>query len=362
MPAAALLAFWGLVLLGTSSFPASALDEGTLLAYPSRMLSGDVPHRDFQTLYGPANLWILAGAFKVFGASLGVERAVGLAFRLLALGSALWIGARFGRVAAVAGAALAAVVWLPLYAQANAALTALALVLLALALLAHAAGAAAGRAGRVPRSSQTASRQHPCTSPAPGRHAPALAAALAGAAAGLAVLVRFDFLPAVALALVPLLLAAGRPSWRPFALGVLPMLVLGAVHLAIVGATGVERVLRDIVDGASARDLPLPGLDTTTAACLRSACWQRCSRRRSACGSCAAAATRAARCLPGSACSSPACCRTCPVAPTSSTSRRGRRRVPGARVPRRPCGRAVRTRRRRRRGRRARRVSAWRGR
>lgn len=232
---ALLLAFWGIVLLDTFDFPASALDEGTLVAYPTRLLEGDVPHRDFQTLYGPANVWIVAAAFKIFGAGLGAERAVGLTFRLLALGSALIIGARFGRVTAVAAATLAAVVWVPWYAQANAALTALGLALAALALISLA----------IERS---------------GRRATVLLA-LAGVAAGLAVLVRFDFLPAVALSVVAPLLVA-REGRRAFAYGAGAMALIGLAHAVLIGPAAVVRVVQDILDSAPGRNLPVPGMDT----------------------------------------------------------------------------------------------------
>ena len=55
------------------------MDEGAVVAYPARVLDGAVPHRDFLTFYGPGNLWLVAGAFAVFGESVGTERAVGLA-------------------------------------------------------------------------------------------------------------------------------------------------------------------------------------------------------------------------------------------------------------------------------------------
>ena len=57
------------------------MDEGSLLVYPERMLHGDVPNRDFQTLYGPGNAVLLAAAFEVFGPSLAVERSVGALYR-----------------------------------------------------------------------------------------------------------------------------------------------------------------------------------------------------------------------------------------------------------------------------------------
>ncbi len=55
------------------------MDEGAVVAYAARVLDGAVPHRDFLTFYGPGNPWLVAGAFAVFGESVGTERAVGLA-------------------------------------------------------------------------------------------------------------------------------------------------------------------------------------------------------------------------------------------------------------------------------------------
>ena len=53
------------------------MDEGSVVAYSDRVLDGAVPHRDFLTFYGPGNLWMVAGAFAVFGASVATERGVG---------------------------------------------------------------------------------------------------------------------------------------------------------------------------------------------------------------------------------------------------------------------------------------------
>jgi hypothetical protein len=50
-------------------------DEGLVLFGAERVLNGDVPHRDFFTLYGPAQFYLLAALYKVFGASVLVERA-----------------------------------------------------------------------------------------------------------------------------------------------------------------------------------------------------------------------------------------------------------------------------------------------
>ena len=48
---------------------AAALD-----GLPVRVLHGEVPHRDFYSLYGPGQIYILAGLYKVFGVSVLVER------------------------------------------------------------------------------------------------------------------------------------------------------------------------------------------------------------------------------------------------------------------------------------------------
>ena len=57
-----LVAFWPMF-----ESPALPMDEGTLLVYPELILQGQVPYRDFETFYGPANLWVLSAAFSIFG-------------------------------------------------------------------------------------------------------------------------------------------------------------------------------------------------------------------------------------------------------------------------------------------------------
>lgn len=44
-------------------------DEGIILVGAERVLSGEIPYRDFWTMYGPAQFYILAGLFKIFGVS-----------------------------------------------------------------------------------------------------------------------------------------------------------------------------------------------------------------------------------------------------------------------------------------------------
>ncbi len=50
-------------------------DEGVILFDASLVLDGAIPHRDFYTNYGPAQACTLAALYKIFGASVLVERA-----------------------------------------------------------------------------------------------------------------------------------------------------------------------------------------------------------------------------------------------------------------------------------------------
>jgi hypothetical protein len=50
-------------------------DEGLILFGAARVLDGAVPHRDFYANYGPGQFYVLAALYKIFGASVLVERA-----------------------------------------------------------------------------------------------------------------------------------------------------------------------------------------------------------------------------------------------------------------------------------------------
>jgi hypothetical protein len=71
----------GLVLLASYLFLFFAMtrrpgmyDEGIVLTAAMRIAAGQLPHRDFYFIYGPAQVYILAGLFKAFSTSLLVER------------------------------------------------------------------------------------------------------------------------------------------------------------------------------------------------------------------------------------------------------------------------------------------------
>src|SRR5215208_6575755 len=118
----ALLLVGGVVVLMWPGYdrPAGVFDEGTLLAYPVRVLHGEVPHRDFITFYGPGGPWLLAGVYEVFGATLAAERTVGLFYDLVVAGSMFALCLRWGRMAALASAATASVLLVGFDLAANA--------------------------------------------------------------------------------------------------------------------------------------------------------------------------------------------------------------------------------------------------
>ena len=56
-------------------------DEGLILYGAARVAGGDVPYRDFWTLYGPASFYVLGGLFRFFGESVLVGRSFDIVCR-----------------------------------------------------------------------------------------------------------------------------------------------------------------------------------------------------------------------------------------------------------------------------------------
>lgn len=56
-------------------------DEGTILTGAERVKNGEVPYRDFWTIYPPGQFYALGGWFKLFGSSLLAERIYDLLIR-----------------------------------------------------------------------------------------------------------------------------------------------------------------------------------------------------------------------------------------------------------------------------------------
>lgn len=91
----------------------SPLDEGGALVLPEMVLKGALPYRDFETFYGPGNLYVLAGAYAAFGTHIETERGVGILYRVLILATLFVIFQRWGIGLAVAGTLTAGIVLLP---------------------------------------------------------------------------------------------------------------------------------------------------------------------------------------------------------------------------------------------------------
>ena len=226
------------LLLPSTSGVGFPMDEGAVVAYASEVLDGAVPHRDFLTFYGPGNPWLVAGAFVVAGESVATERVVGLFYRLVIVLSLFALAMRLGGLlAGVLSGVVAAWLMSEEIVWAYATYGAIAFGLLSLVL-------ASGGSRRAE---------------AERAHLPLFAAGLAG---GAAVLVRFDFAPAVIASAVPLLALV---SWRARAwwgAGLLVTAGIYVVHLAVVGGARIERLLGDLSAAARERKYPLPVLDT----------------------------------------------------------------------------------------------------
>jgi hypothetical protein len=208
------------------------MDEGALVAYADRALDGTVPHRDFLTFYGPANVWLVAGAFAVAGPSVHAERVVGLVYRLLIV---LGLFVLAWRIAGALAGTLAGVISTLLLADdvawAYATFGALGFTLLGLALATLA------------------------TVFAERWRTPLYAAA--GVAAAVAVLIRPDFAPAVVLSALPLALLAARRRRLWYGGAFVATSLVWVPHLLIVGWGRLDRLLGDLRASSEGRSLPI---------------------------------------------------------------------------------------------------------
>jgi hypothetical protein len=233
-----LLAFLALLpLRGLLRNQGPPMEEGFMLVFPERVLKGDLPNRDFLHLYGPGSLWALAGAYKVFGVSLLVERLFGFAQQMAIVAGVFLLARRWGRAVALLCAAISCIIIMPPIG-----LTALAWVgavgLGMLALDAALAASSAPGAGR---------RRHRFL-------------VTAGVLAGVALLFRLDLVVAIVLAgaaLFPLFTGRERRTLLlSLAAGVSPYLI----HLATAGPGNVVRgmILDPVVYLRGGRRLSIP--------------------------------------------------------------------------------------------------------
>lgn len=79
--ALAMIGAAALYLYPTMIAPLNIYDEGIIVYGATRVMWGEIPYRDFWTQYSPAQLYVLAGLFQVFGATIAVERGWDVAVR-----------------------------------------------------------------------------------------------------------------------------------------------------------------------------------------------------------------------------------------------------------------------------------------
>lgn len=234
------LAIVGLVLVlplwGLMSYPGPPMEEGFMLVFPEEILRGAVPHRDFLHLYGPGSVYMLAGIYWLFGASVGVERLVGFA-QLATVAYATWFLLRpFGRRVATSAAVVGTVVLvMPLGYAAMAWNGALAAALASLAVAASAA--------RLPRGRSRSTRLF-----------------AAGVLGGVALLFRPDMVLAVILGLGAWWFQIPRGRRSPMLWGVLAGLSPYAAHIARSGISESVRGMftEPVFDLRAGRSLPVP--------------------------------------------------------------------------------------------------------
>jgi hypothetical protein len=87
-------------------------DEGIVLTAAMRVAAGQVPHRDFYANYGPAQFYILAGLFKLFGESLLIERLYDLLIKALLVTSVYYIVRSYCRRSIAVCTCLITILWL----------------------------------------------------------------------------------------------------------------------------------------------------------------------------------------------------------------------------------------------------------
>lgn len=91
-------------------------DEGLVVVGAMRVTNGDIPHHDFYATYGPAQFYVLAGLFKLFSASILVERLWDTLIRALLATIVFLIAERGGARREAYFVYAASVIWLSFFA------------------------------------------------------------------------------------------------------------------------------------------------------------------------------------------------------------------------------------------------------
>lgn len=108
-------------------------DEGFAVLNGERILRGEIPYRDFWTVYPSGQSWVLAAVFGVFGTSLGAARVYDTLVRFALVVGVYFIGTKIAPRPAVLVASAVVALWLgTILFYAYAVLPALMLALLAI--------------------------------------------------------------------------------------------------------------------------------------------------------------------------------------------------------------------------------------
>lgn len=238
----------GLALLapvpGLWRYQGPPMEEGFMLAFPQRILAGDLPHVDFLHLYGPGSLYVLAAVYKFFGDTLGVERAVGLVQHALLVFGMFALARPWGRRAATLAALTSLVITIsPLGLSAMAWNGALGLAVVGLAVLRTALDRAATPAATSVRRRVVAT----------------------GVLMGAALLYRPDMVVSVGLLFVAGWFVLGRHEGvRPHRIaGLIAGLVTAALYLPFMAVVGFSDAFegmftQPVFDLRAGRSLPVP--------------------------------------------------------------------------------------------------------
>jgi hypothetical protein len=105
------VAAWAILFL-LSSRIVNGFDEGILLTATMRTMAGQVLHRDFYYDYGPAQVYLLGGLFKLFGSSVLVERLADVFFNSCLVVTMYALARKFCSRAIAVAAAVICVLWL----------------------------------------------------------------------------------------------------------------------------------------------------------------------------------------------------------------------------------------------------------
>ena len=107
LPWLALILVSIVVQLGWMDATVGTYDEGLVLVGAERVLRGDLPYRDFWTLYAPGSFYVVAGLYALFGELVLVERGFDVAAKTAIVTLVFAVVLQFGRRSVAVVAALA---------------------------------------------------------------------------------------------------------------------------------------------------------------------------------------------------------------------------------------------------------------